>query len=180
MVIMGVDPGSNYCGVAIFDIDDYTLKIKNVQPFTINLTVGDKSHYENTVLERLSNLFKYIYDITIDYNVYWLAIEAGYMSRLQPTAFGPLSKTIITIENGFIKGSGSYNITEFSPSIMKSVLNTDSNHKDDMYKAVKKVKELSRYVDVNIREHAVDAMAIGYTKLLDIRSNPECILYTIR
>lgn len=173
MFILGVDPGTNYCGVAIFEIDDRTLAIKNIRPLTLDYTKSRVSHIPNILIDRLSRLYNDIVDICKDYDLYWLAIEAGYISKLQPTAYGPLSKCIYTVESAFINVTNTFNITEYSPSIMKAVMGTESNHKDDMLKAVSQNSELKPYIK-DQTEHAIDAMAIGYTKLLDMRLYPAC------
>jgi len=180
MKLLGVDPGSTTIGVAIFDIDDYKLTINNITTLTLNYSKPLKPIFSNHITDKMFRLEQDIKTIVKEENIFWLAIEAGYISRAQPSAFGPLSKSMITIHRAFIEASNSYNITEYSPSIMKSVLQTKSNHKDDMLKAVKKIKELKPFINDNQTEHEIDAIAIGYTKLLDGRKYPESFFYIKR
>jgi len=179
MKILGVDPSTNFIGMALFTIDDKTLDIINIEPFTYSLDKPAVSHMPNYVVDRLLRLDKEFYEYVRNNNIDWLAIEAGFINRLRPAAFGPLSKSIHTLESAFIRATNTRNITEYAPTLVKSYLKTESGTKEDMLKAVAGNKELNKYI-LGQSEHAIDAIAIGYSRILDIRSYPESILLKIK
>lgn len=176
---MGVDPGTNYCGVAIFDVDDKTFEIKGIDNILVDLT---KPRYNidnnNLLFPRLNKLYRTFMDIYEKYDIYWLAIEAAFINRLRPAAYGPIVTSIFSVKKAFIDSYNLNNIVEYPPTIVKQVVSEYGQAtKDGMYDAVNKIKELDGLFDIDtISEHEIDAIAMGYTLIKSIRTSPEILV----
>jgi Holliday junction resolvasome RuvABC endonuclease subunit len=176
---MGVDPGTNYCGVAIFDIDDKTFKIKSLENMLVNLT---KPKYDiensNLLFPRLNILYKTFTNIYKDYDIYWLAIEAAFINRLRPAAYGPIVTSIYCIKKAFLDSYNLNNIVEYPPTVVKqSISEYGQATKDGMYDAVNGILELKHLFNIDkISEHEIDAIGMGYTLIKQIRNTPEILI----
>jgi len=173
---IGIDPGTNYCGVAIFNIND-DMTINNLNTILIDLTEPRYSIIENNLNYRLERLYEITSEIFQDTLPVWLAIEAGFINRFRPAAYGPIAKSIFAIEKAFMDNTGLRNITEYPPSIVKQVVSKHGlANKNDMFLAVSNIEELSKFLIGNESEHEIDAISIGYTQLINFRKYPELLI----
>lgn len=171
MIMVSVDPGTIHCGVVIWDINDKTLKINNTQNFTIEID-------PNLLLEeRLWLLHDIFFNIFIETDSLHLAHESAFLNRFRPMAYGPIYASINIIRKSFYDYSCNYNrIFAYPPKMVKATLVKGTANKNDMLEAVSKTKELQPFILGDESEHAIDALAIGYTHLLNIRKINEIIL----
>jgi Holliday junction resolvasome RuvABC endonuclease subunit len=172
--IIGVDPGTNYAGVSIMEVSD-DLDVINIRPMLIDLTNPRYDVINNDLFYRLNRLYKISFDIFENELPIFLAIEAGFINRFRPAAYGPIAKSIYAIEKAFIDATGLNSIIEYPPSVVKQIIHGNwIANKDDMKSAV-----LSIYPNLpdNLTEHEYDATAIASTLLTQIKNRPE-ILWT--
>jgi len=175
--LLGIDPGSNFVGLAWLEVDVYC-NVVSIDHFTIDLANPVYGVYPNTLNDRLRRLNGIIFDLCLDYNPFWLAIEAGFINRFRPAAYGPIAKSIFAIEDAFLSYLGMNKITEYPPSIVKrKIAQQGLANKDSMRDAIMSISEINRFINPTATEHEIDAIAIGYTKILEIRERPEIIYY---
>jgi len=171
MRIISIDPGTMHCGVVVWFINPNNLSIRDMLSFTIevnpNLNVED----------RIWLLKEKLLDIYIDFNPIHLAHESAFLNRLRPMAYGPIYTTINVIRKSFIDYSGSFNsIFSYPPKLVKSFVSKGTANKDDMRSAVTNLKELQPFLTGYESEHEIDALAIGYGHILNIRQLNELLL----
>jgi len=170
MKLIGIDPGTNYCGVATFTVENFT--ITNLETRLI-----DSTWIDTGLFDKLLNVYNETYKIFLETLPIWLAIEAGFINRFRPAAYGPISKCIFSIEKAYYDATGLKNITELPPSIVKKFISQNGlATKGDMLTAVSNIPEISKFLKGNETEHEIDAIAIGYTKLKTFLDYPELLL----
>lgn len=172
MKMVSVDPGTSTCGVAIWDIND---KFEIVSLNSLTIKVNTDIYLDTrilTVYDLLLNIFK-------EEKPMVLVHESGFIDRFRPQAYGPIYATIFIIRNSFRKYMETVNddyIFQYPPKMVKALMSTGEAGKLDMLKAVKDNKELSPFLTDVESEHAIDAIAIGYTHLTNLRFMPELLL----
>ena len=168
--MLSVDPGTVTIGIAVWDIDPNTLAIRNIITYT---------PYVNKDLNMEHRLF-YIRNLFIniveEHQPYMIAHENAFLHRFRPMAYGPLYTIISHLREAFFNNFGMYNVYGYSPKSIKMNMIKGNADKDDMYLAVSSNKELSKYVNQYTDEHQIDAIAIGYTHLINIRKTPELLI----
>jgi len=170
MRMISVDPGTVTVGVVIWDLnDDFT--IYNFKSYTIYI---DSNKSLNVRMESLYHIFK---DIFYEEEPFHLAHESGFINRFRPQAFGPIYTTIYLIRQAFIDTVSVYGMYAYPPKMVKSVVSKGTADKDDMFSAVNSIEELKPFITGIETEHEIDAIAIGYSHLLNIRNYPEVLLF---
>jgi len=169
MVMISIDPGTVTCGVAVWVIDDKFF-IKDLYSFTIYINPDKELN------KRMNDLYYIFKDIFNDIEPFHLAHESGFINRFRPQAYGPIYTTIHLIRQAYIETMGDYGMFAYPPKMVKSVVSKGTADKDDMLKAVTGIKEVSCFLTKKESEHEIDAIAIGYTHLLNIRNYPEILL----
>ncbi|RLF08142.1 MAG: hypothetical protein DRJ64_01640 [Thermoprotei archaeon] len=170
MRIVSVDPGTITCGVAVWDLDK-NFRIVALYSFTI---------YISNDLElnaRMDNLYYIFKDIFKDTEPFHLAHESGFINRFRPQAYGPIYTTIYLIRQAFIEEVSPYGIFAYPPKMVKAVVSKGTADKNDMYEAVYKIRDVVPFLTGKESEHEIDALAIGYVHILNIRNFPEVLLF---
>jgi len=179
--LLGIDPGTNFCGVSIFTIESLD-KIVDVRTELIDISNPIYTDLSNDLFYRLHRLEEAIKKLCLTEYPFMpiaLGIEAGFINRFRPAAYGPLAKSSFIIEHAFKDITGSNLIVEYPPSIIKKRVSRQGlATKSDMLTAVLNNDELSPWLIGMETEHEIDAIAIGYCLLEDIRERPE-ILYKV-
>ena len=168
MRLVSVDPGTVTIGVAVWDIND-TLTIDRLTSFTVYIP---EFLPLNKRLDLIYHTFK---DIFMDTEPFQLAHESGFINRFRPQAYGPIYTTIYLIKQAYTETIGDYGMFAYPPKMVKAVVSKGTADKNDMLKAVNSIKELQPFITAKETEHEIDAMAIGYTHLLNIRNYPEIL-----
>lgn len=169
MKMISIDPGTTTCGVAIFFIDDITFEIKNITSFTITIDNAIPLEF------RLYKLYETLHKIILEVGPMHYVHESSFMNRFRPQAYGPIYAAIFMIRKAFIDYNSTSGLFTYPPKSIKAVVSTGNADKDDMFKAVSSIQELSKFLTGMESEHAIDAMAIGYVHLLNIRQQPELL-----
>ena len=176
MIILSIDPGTNYTGVTFWDIDDHDFSIKHIDSFTIDLTVINYTNESYKIIQRINLLIRTLERYIDYYKPYYLVIEAGFINILRPAAYGPIANTIYAIENLFISKTYTYNIIEYPPKYVKQYISKGTADKNDIRLAVSKISDITTKINIDmLSEHAVDSLAIGYTFINILQQYPEIL-----
>ena len=171
MRLLSIDPGTVTCGICIMDIDIPSFKVVNIN--TTTLYINNELDLET----RLVTLYNYIRNLVIEIQPEQFAHEAGFINRFRPQAYGPIYAAIFMMRKAYRDVLPFNNMFSYPPKSVKAVMSTGTAGKDDMLLAVTKNKELKRFITGYETEHEIDAIAIGYTHLLNIRNNFELLFF---
>jgi len=178
--IVGVDPSTNYLGLARFTINAETFDIVDVDTTTLILAniippYGyNRQEYVNTYL------FNYLIGYFSTYPILYLSIESAFINKFRISSYGPLTRTIQTIRLAY--NTVYYNIDriiEYAPLYIKKRTGKDFyTDKDGTKNAVLSNNKINKFLSPNITEHEYDAIAIANVLYNDLKINKE-MLYSI-
>ena len=168
--IIGRDPGAN-TGVAVIEISLKTLAVLNV--YTEIYYVADTP--DNTISSQctqLAKLRKYVNSMVKAYCPFIFAYENAFVNIRFPAAAMKLSQYITTVLLAVSSANPNCHLRNYQPKYIKSIFGkSGTSVKEDMTSALLANNELAPYYRKNITEHEVDAIAIAYTALAEIREN---------
>jgi len=173
--IIGIDPGSN-TGVSIYTLDANTNAIVNIET---SLYVLGNYCEENTLFNRVNILNKICNSLYDNYMPVAVGMETAFLNSRFPKAVMQLSQYIAITEYSFYTKHPFIKIYNYPPKLIKMCIGAGGNaKKDDMTLAVKNIPEIANNINIDsLSEHEIDALAIGYLLIKDIRTFPH-ILYT--
>jgi len=170
--IIAIDPGNNL-GVAILTISTMEYNITNVNTFTVVLDqyvrgIGPSALERNTFLTRVCGELYKTYKPTM------VVMEAAFMNPRFPLAVMQLSQYTSTISQTFYNMNPFTKIKSYPPKYIKKYAGGGGKaNKLDMLTAVSSIPELSKHIILNrLTEHEIDAVAIGYVALVNLRLHP--------
>jgi len=177
--ILAIDPGNNL-GVSIMTINALDFSIVNIYSRTIILDSLVPDIHSDKMLYKLNALSSIVSDLIYNYSPLAVGIETAFLNSRFPKAVMQLSQYTAIIEmsinsiNSFIK------IFKYAPRYIKSNVGAGGNaNKEDMLSNILTIGELMAHVDIkNMSEHEIDAIAIAYTTLKEIRNYP-MIMYAV-
>lgn len=170
--LMAVDPGVNNLGIAMFEIETRTGRILEIQ---IQSIVTDKlfSYYgmdRDFVSDRDIKLWKIgdcIERLCEIYQPSAFVNESPFYNRLMPAAYGSLNEVVYACRKAVRCYSPFVYIDSISPQgVKKGVQAAGIKGKDVIKERVFNIKELMDALDydpLDLSEHDIDAMAVGYT-----------------
>jgi len=177
--ILAIDPGTTTIGVSIFKINVITLEIVDIETILVDTSVRLNSYELTTdLLLRLERLYNRVIELIEYYNPYIVSLENGFINRLRPAAYGPLSQSIMAIELAVLNTNKFIKIFKFAPKTIKKVTTSAGTAgKNDMLAGLKTIPEINRLIDPDlISEHEVDSVGVNYTMLQYLRENPLLLL----
>jgi Holliday junction resolvasome RuvABC endonuclease subunit len=175
--IVSLDPGSETLGVADFLINVETLEILGCSARTFK---ASKLSLSNTLVENHSALFartKAHYDNLLSFlrhrEPFAVVSEAPFFSKKFPQAFAPLVLILNAIRSAVQDYHSQVQLTSIDPPTVKKAVGAPGNAgKPEMRTAVLRLKDLNYNgalpIDI-LDEHAIDAIAVGYCKILQLR-----------
>ena len=181
ITVIGIDPGNNM-GVSVFKLDGYTMEILNIETLFIDL--NRCIDVTNIVSDRMTDRIMVINNFCTElHNIYKpsvIAVEAAFLNNRFPRAVMQLSQYIAAIEISFKVSNPLLNFLRYPPKYVKRMIGAGGNaKKDDMTTAIENIPEINDLVDTSLlTEHEIDALAIGYIGVQQIREAPY-ILYGI-
>lgn len=173
--IIGIDPGNNL-GVSCFTINE-SYEILNIDTRLIKLS-NNIEEYEHNVdrLQFLSTYIEYLYSF---YKPSVVSLESAFMNTKFATAIIQLTQYVTIIEQTLNKLDPFVKIYKYPPKYIKRIVATGDANKNDMLSAVSEINEIVKLLNIEkLSEHEIDATAIAYVLLNDIRKYP-VLLYTI-
>ena len=177
--MVAIDPGTSTVGVSIYTINAVDLSIVAIETILIDTTIRFRERdLVKDVLVRLQTLHFRTMEIIEHYKPKIVSIEAAFLFRLRPAAYGPLSQSIMAIELAVYNVNPLTPIWKFAPKTIKKVTTSGgAADKNDMLEGVLLLDEITAHVNPNlISEHEVDALGINYTMLQHLRENQALLL----
>ena len=177
--IVGVDPGSNYVGVSVLNINSSTFQINSIASETINLSkIKSRTEPNYDITYKMDNLLQYLISLfnTIIPSV--VSIENPFMFSKRPGAVIPLAKSLAIIEQAAITYNDGVLIYRISPSEVKNAIGAKGNaDKDTMLTTLEHHSILRHYIDIErMSEHEIDAVAMGYGAYMAVCKNPYLLM----
>lgn len=171
--IMGVDPGKNL-GVSILTIEDTDLTIKNIQTFIYYL---DNSIFSSLpMMDKLDKLNKSLESLLYNFRPVAFCFEQAFKHRFA-NAVIQLSQYTALIEYTAYKFDPYMLIYKYPPKFIKKLFGaTGDADKNGMLKRFLSINELKGFYREDMTEHEIDATAIAYITLNNIRSFPYRLL----
>ena len=176
--VLGIDPGLNNTGIAIFTIDCVSNSILNIDAFTL---INDKlSDYtgldEEQYTERTIKLYKLqeaVNHVLAFNNPIAVGCEAPFYNRFRPMAYGALLEVVNNIFASIIKYNPNILFHLLEPLLVKKIVGAGfMKGKISVKESVAKIPELVNVTsqDLNtLDEHSIDAIAVGYSMLKTYR-----------
>jgi Holliday junction resolvasome RuvABC endonuclease subunit len=172
--LLGIDPGVNNTGIAIFDLDFFHKKILSIEAYTLvnsklpNYTGLDEEFFpERTVkLYKLKAAINYVLNSV---NPCIVACESPFYNRLRPMAYGSLLEVLNAIHVSIIEYNHNVQFYTIEPLLVKKTIGAGMmkgkvDVKDSMLKRNDIMSVLKNNIDA-LDEHSIDAIAVGYSFL---------------
>lgn len=176
--ILGMDPGSNKFGFSLLEVNINNLELISSIAWTID--ANDLAKNFQTVLEthgdrvaRIYGLQNYLYKILNIYNPHYVASEAPFINNRFPAAGIALTEVLSAIRQALIEYDPEKELFLIPPSNVKNAVKAKGGDDKNIIKQKVCALDLKYIGDVSIDkldEHSIDALAVGYAKLLDLRS----------
>lgn len=168
--LLSIDPGTNTLGIAIIDIDIVKKTKTLVYAYTFEAgryldAYQDHPQWEN-VEEKYWRLHRHeenLYGLLLHYRPHMVVHESAFMGKF-PKAYQGLTECLCAIRQAISRYSLTLPILPITPMEVKWAIG--GVKKEEVLKSVSELKDLQNlnlylpYLD----EHAVDSIAIGYTK----------------
>ena len=177
--VVGIDPGNNL-GVSILTVsyDNGSFTIKRIEPHTFVLDNYKLNVMLDRHVSRLIYLKEIITKICHAYQPLVVCLESAFMNSRFPKAVITLSTYVTAAELAIVEHNNFIKVFKYAPKYIKSEVCTGDADKKDMKKAISKIKELNSLMKINeLSEHAIDATAMAYVGVKEIRQHP--ILLTL-
>ena len=176
--IIGIDPGGN-TGISIISIDE-DFNIHSITPLTLTLddyTVSERGNAK--VIDRLVALDNILTDILETYEPIAIGMEIAFVNNRFPMSGLSLAKYTAIMDVVIRKTLPKAIVFRLPPKLIKSLVGAGGAAiKDDMYENLLSINEVSHFIiDSNqCDEHNIDATAIAYIVLKEVRRNPMILL----
>lgn len=176
--LMSIDPGTSTLGFCLYKIHVETLEIVDIFAWTVDAT--RLAYYRDDVAEIHGEKFariiahkKNLANVLSFYAPLIVVCETPFFNRLRPSAGGPLFELYATIEQTVFEWDHCKPLYGVDPRTVKKNVKAQGNKKPDMIAAMVKIPELQCANLDLLDEHAIDAVAVGYTKILELRAKKE-------
>lgn len=180
ITFIGVDPSSNFIGVAIMKLEiDETSMLNIISIETLCIDLSDVSVSYDTKLPKLvykmGHLYKIITGIYRDENPMVMGSESAFLDRRKPSAFAPLQSSIMTMQHSFINLYPNRRVITFTPPQVKNGLGAPGNaNKEAVYETVIKDDFLKRFINMGaISEHEIDAIGVVMCIYKKFKNQPQ-------
>lgn len=173
--ILSIDPGTSTLGFCVTKLKIETLEIVEVFAWTVDAT--RLAFYRDEIIgvhgEKFARIMSHkrnFENVLRFYNPVFVVCETPFFNRLCPSAGGPLYELYSTINQTVYEWDRYKPLYGIDPKTVKKTVGAKGNKKPDMLAALKKIKELKcANIDL-LDEHGIDAVAVGYYKVLELRA----------
>lgn len=177
--MVAIDPGLINCGIAIFNLN-YSLKcVERIEGFTLtnDRLFNFAGLSEDNWTDRIIKLQKLRHALSIVmYNSApsIVVCESPFFNRLRPSAFEPLVEVMTVIKQAVLDFNMNIMLDTLEPRVIKKAIGADAmDGKEAVREAVRRTEPITNVL-VNpidsLDQHAIDAVAIGYTYLIKERA----------
>lgn len=175
--LVAIDPGTESLGVARFYVEVPELRILSSTAQTFRgsklgmsaWTAEAQSPQFARIEAHHSNLLSYLFA----YQPFLVVSEAPFFSRKFPMAFAALVRTVSAVQQAVNDYRSTMSLHLIDPPTIKNAVGAAGNAgKTDMRTAVLGLPDLQYSGDValaQLDEHSVDALAVGYCKIRQLR-----------
>lgn len=168
--ILAIDPGTNTLGISIFDID-----IPNKQIYLIHAYTFEASKWIDTLIDhtqwqgmdekylRLHRHEENLFGLLNYYQPHLMVHESAFMGKF-PKAYQGLTECLCALRQAAYRYSPYLLVEGITPMEVKYYIG--GVKKDEVLKALHRIQDihyLNNYLPY-LDEHAIDSIAIGYTK----------------
>jgi Holliday junction resolvasome RuvABC endonuclease subunit len=173
--ILSIDPGTSTLGFCVTKLKIETLEIVDVFAWTVDAT--RLAFYKDEIIEihgekfaRILSHKRNLEQVLRFYDPLFVVCETPFFNRLRPSAGGPLYELYATVEQTVYEWDKYKPLYGVDPKTVKKAVKALGNKKPDMLIAMKKIAEIFEKAGLDLLdEHAIDAVAVGYTKVLELR-----------
>ena len=175
--ILAIDPGLNNLGIAIYSIDCATRTICSIDAYSVVVAKLTENDYFDTEThgERLEKLVKIREMFMTALGIYkpcTVVSEAPFYNPLRPGAYRALVEVIAYLEMTTLTFDNRIPFYQISPqSVKQGVGVAGKKGKDPVAVAVSGIEPIMSKLKPNLvglTEHAVDAIAVGYSFLKQV------------
>lgn len=176
--LMAIDPGTNTLGVSRLDFNPMTMEIVQTVGATFQ---AEKMFHYNEFQEsdpnqkrfaRLNAHYRNLVDAFQTYEPIRITVESNFMSRRNPSAYGPLVESVYMIRSAIYAYDRFMSLNLIDPISVKKLIGAplkkakgERDVKGGVLMAMRALKDTLRITDVEFNsadEHTLDAMAINY------------------
>ncbi len=178
--IIGIDPGTNFVGLCIMTINSKDFSIAKIESSVIDVSkVESRQPLNNNLVCRLGKLSSMIHNVLYTYKPMAIGIESPFINPRRPGSVIPLAQSLQVIEYSMYMYNPNIPIGKYPPSTIKNMVKAHgAAKKEPVLEAVLKIKEIASRIDlVSKTDHEIDAIAIAYCVLNDIKNNPLILLH---
>lgn len=173
--ILSIDPGTNTLGYAVIDVDlvNCTKTLVYATTFTASKQIddlldSDQWKYLEERYLRIKRQGDFLRGMFLQYQPHLVVHESAFMGKFAQ-AFQALTECLYELRTTIKNLSPYTNFIGVTPMEVKWALG-GSISKDQVFNSVSKIKDLdglSKFINIS-DEHAIDAIAIGYTTATQI------------
>lgn len=183
IVLLAIDPGTDTLGISLFEIDVVNDKITLKQAFTFKASLYIETLIYNSQWEmqdekylRLHRHAEHLYGLLLQYRPHIVVHESAFMGKF-PKAYQGLTECLYGLRLAVQRYSPYLPIVGITPMEVKHYIG--GVRKDEVWRAVNRLKDVDGLAEIlpTLDEHAVDSIAIGYTKSKQILQSFNYILY---
>jgi Holliday junction resolvasome RuvABC endonuclease subunit len=177
--IIGIDPGTDTCGVAVIKFDLTTMELVGVDAQTlvgsrmnrdygwIGDIHGDRASRIWFLQNRLEEIFNFVQPMDI-------VCESPFFSRRRPQAFGALTEIVTAIRFAVMRHDGWKQLIEIDPPSVKIAVGAEvQGGKESVRQALLAILPTLNWQGnvpfESLDEHSIDAIAIGLWRWMVIR-----------
>lgn len=174
MKLIGIDPGTLFTGVSVFEVSDATtitlLFADTLDGKHLAKGYKDIDYLYGNKCARIYAMGKHLDHLSTIYGVDAIVSEAAFYNPRRPGAYAPLVEVISLFRSIAIDRRLPF--TTIDPSTIKRSVGVKGNSGDKslMLTAITKLN-INNSTDINylaLSEHAVDAIAIGYSGCVNV------------
>ena len=172
--LIGIDPGLNHVGIAIFDVETATGYIRSIEAYTEHIeklydaTGLDSDMYTARVV-KLYKLRNMITELLSRVGACMVACESPFYNPRMPMAFGALVEVMNTIYTAIIDYNQNIPFFKVPPLVVKSVVGAGATKgKLDVKACIRGIDEITSVLKGSIEdldEHSIDSIGVGFSFL---------------
>ena len=176
--IVGIEPGNNL-GVSVLEIDSKTLNILSIKTHRFILDKQLDNDTDSITVNKWYLIENIVQALASTYNPLIVAMESAFLNVRFPKAIITLGAYTTVLEMNWSRHISSNRYFKYPPKYVKKIVGKGDADKLDMLKNISSIEEINNCIDpTKISEHEIDATAIAYTALLEVRSYPY-VLYSL-
>ncbi len=177
-MILSIDPGLNFCGLAVIDTTDVckvieTHLVKNARKFTPEEKIIEIKYGNRPV--KINSICKLVLELLDKFDIEAIAFEAPFFNRTTPASYSALLEVITVIKYKIvIEKDLIFKAT--APKLIKQLFSNDSTSgKLAMLHFLEtRIKDGSILYTGDIQtlsEHEVDAIAVGFSYMVELKTS---------